>query len=108
MDLMRTRAIVQYIQPFSSVDLATMSKSLGMSQDMLLMELEQLVEKGKIKGRIDLIDQVCPLIPTHPQKEKLTIRYYTSKHRTLGRTHTDPLWTSGNQSLLPRGLLSFA
>jgi hypothetical protein len=102
MDLMRTRAIVQYIQPFSSVDLATMSNSLGMSQDMLL------VEKGKIKGRIDLIDQVCPLIPTHPQKEKLTIRYYTSKHRTLGRTHTDPLWTSGNQSLLPRGLLSFA
>jgi len=27
---------------------------------MLLMEIEQLVEKGKIKGRIDLIDQVCP------------------------------------------------
>jgi len=25
------------------------------------MEIERLVEKGKIKGRIDLIDQVCPL-----------------------------------------------
>lgn len=58
MDLIRTRAIVQYIQPFSSVDLATMSKSLGMSQDILLWEIEQLVERGKIKGRIDLIDQV--------------------------------------------------
>jgi COP9 signalosome complex subunit 1 len=61
MDLIRTRAIVQYIQPFSSVDLATMSNSLGMSQDILLMEIERLVEKGKIKGRIDLIDQVRPL-----------------------------------------------
>ena len=60
MDLIRTRAIVQYIQPFSSVDLATMSNSLGISQDMLLMEIEQLVEKGKINGRIDLIDKVCP------------------------------------------------
>jgi len=59
MDLIRTRAIVQYIQPFSSVDLATMSSSLGMSQETLLMEIEQLVEQGKIKGRIDLIDQVC-------------------------------------------------
>jgi hypothetical protein len=39
-----------------------------MSQDVLLMELEQLVEKGKIKGRIDLIDQVCPLIPTYKRR----------------------------------------
>jgi hypothetical protein len=44
-----------------------MSSSLGTSQDMLLMEIERLVEKGEIKGRIDLIDQVCPLAcPTSP------------------------------------------
>jgi len=57
MDLIKTRSIIQYIQPFSSVSLPTMSSSLGMSDDMLLIQIEQLVEKGKLKGRIDLIDQ---------------------------------------------------
>lgn len=53
-----TRAIVQYIQPFSTVSLETMSSATGIGEDALLLEIEELLEKGQIKGRIDLIDKV--------------------------------------------------
>lgn len=53
-----TRAVVQYIRPFSSVSLTSMSAATGMPEDSLLFEVEQLIESGQIKGKIDLIDNV--------------------------------------------------
>lgn len=49
---------MQYIQPFSTVSLASMSSATGIAVDPLLSEIEDLLEKGKLKGKIDLIDKV--------------------------------------------------
>lgn len=35
-----------------------MSSATGIKEDSLLLEIEELLEKGQIKGRIDLIDKV--------------------------------------------------
>jgi COP9 signalosome complex subunit 1 len=55
--LLNTRAIVQYIQPFSSVSLPAMSSSIRIQEDQLLNEIESLLGKGEITGKIDLIDK---------------------------------------------------
>jgi COP9 signalosome complex subunit 1 len=57
MEMIKTRAIVQYIQPFSSVSLSTMSTAISTPLHQVLAEVERLVEKRLIQGRIDLIDQ---------------------------------------------------
>lgn len=35
-----------------------MSSATGINEDSLLCEIEDLLEKGQLKGRIDLIDKV--------------------------------------------------
>jgi hypothetical protein len=53
-----TRAIIQYIQPFSTVSLPAMSSATGIAETHLLAQLEDLIEQKKVKGKIDLIDMV--------------------------------------------------
>ena len=44
-----------------------MSQATGIGEDALLLEIEDLLEKRQIKGRIDLIDKVSSLcrLPSH-------------------------------------------
>lgn len=58
LDLIRSRAMVQYVAPFSSVSISTMGEAFGMTQEAMVAEVEKLVERGLVKGRIDLIDKV--------------------------------------------------
>jgi COP9 signalosome complex subunit 1 len=56
--LIQTRAVVQYVAPFSTVKIETMSKAFNMDPRGMLFEVEQLARDGRIQGRIDLIDGV--------------------------------------------------
>ena len=58
LDRIHNRAIVQYVEPFSDVRLDMMSAAFGMSPSEMLAEVETLIGRGDIKGRIDLIDMV--------------------------------------------------
>lgn len=60
LDLIRSRAMVQYVAPFSSVSIGTMGEAFGMTQEAMLVEVEKLVERRHIAGRIDLIDKASP------------------------------------------------
>jgi hypothetical protein len=53
-----TRAIVQYVEPFSSVRLSTMAAAFSTDDENILREVEGLVVGGSIQGKIDLIDNV--------------------------------------------------
>ena len=57
-DLIQTRSIVQYVAPFSSIQLSVMSVALGVKSDELLYAVERLIGEGKIQGKLDLIDMV--------------------------------------------------
>jgi COP9 signalosome complex subunit 1 len=56
-----TRAIIQYVTPFSTVQMGVMASAFDMPEEKMLGEVERLVEEGKIKARIDLIDYVGSL-----------------------------------------------
>lgn len=57
LSLIRTQAIVLYVTPFSSVQIGVMANAFGTDGRQMLLSVERLVEEGKIKGRIDLIDK---------------------------------------------------
>lgn len=91
--------MVQYVEPFSSVQLADMASAFGTEGSRMLKEVEELVEAGKIAGKIDLIDNVSDFVCI-PANDKaillsrlsvdqasgigLTLRYCKSEPRTLG------------------------
>jgi hypothetical protein len=56
--LIQTRAIVQYVAPFSSIKIDTMARAFDRNTDDMLREVEYLVGEGRIEGRVDLIDGV--------------------------------------------------
>ncbi|WWC73396.1 uncharacterized protein I206_107363 [Kwoniella pini CBS 10737] len=58
LELIQTRCILQYVQPFSTIQIPVMGNSFGLTPAEMLELLERLVEGGEIKGKIDLIDQV--------------------------------------------------
>ncbi|EIW72319.1 hypothetical protein TREMEDRAFT_14118, partial [Tremella mesenterica DSM 1558] len=67
--LVRTKALVQYTEPFSSVSVHMMSQALGVKAELLLEDLEKLVEEGRINGKIDLIDGVLQMKQPDPGHE---------------------------------------
>lgn len=68
-----------------------MSTSIRIEEDQLLSEIEGLLEKGEIKGKIDLIDKVSP--SRHREAEGgLPCRYYMFKHQMRDKQPTLPLW----------------
>ena len=44
-----------------------MSSATGIGEDALLLEIEDLLVKGQIKGRIDLIDKVSCQVLLHTE-----------------------------------------
>jgi hypothetical protein len=60
-NLIQTRAVVQYVAPFSSVKIEIMAKAFDRSVGNMLYEVEGLVKDGRIQGRVDLIDGVSCL-----------------------------------------------
>merc|ERR1719245_1139574 len=54
----RAAALVQYFQPFSSMDLHRMAKDFGFTVPEIEEELYQAILKKRIKARIDLADHV--------------------------------------------------
>lgn len=60
-ELIQKRSVIQYVTPFSSVRLEDMARAFGMADEEMLLQVEALVEKKEIHGKIDLVDLVCPL-----------------------------------------------
>lgn len=56
--LIKTRSIVQYVEPFSSVKISTMASAFRVSEKDMMYTVDELVSDGSIKGRIDFIDKV--------------------------------------------------
>ena len=52
-NLIRQKALCQYTQPFVSVDLRRMAENFGTAPGDLMHELEELIQGGKIRARID-------------------------------------------------------
>ena len=61
-DLIRTRSIVQYVAPFSSVRVDVMANAFGLAEPEMMRQLEALVEEKRIRGKIDLIDRVSQIL----------------------------------------------
>lgn len=59
--LIRTRAIKQYITPFSSVRISAMAQAFGSTEDEILAEVASLAEAGDLKVKIDLIDRILTI-----------------------------------------------
>ncbi|ORX38038.1 cop9 signalosome complex subunit 1 [Kockovaella imperatae] len=60
-NLIKSRSIVQYIEPFSSIRIDTMATAFGLSVANTLETIESLIKDGKVRGRIDLIDMVLTI-----------------------------------------------
>ncbi|KAM5536787.1 hypothetical protein V8D89_009505 [Ganoderma adspersum] len=52
-NLIRSKALVQYFQPFSSIRLERMSQAFGWSVGELEQQVVQLIQSGEIKARVD-------------------------------------------------------
>ena len=52
-NLIRSKALVQYFQPFSSIKLERMSQAFGWSVDELEQQVVSLIQSGEIKARVD-------------------------------------------------------
>ena len=57
-DLIRSKSIVQYFVPFSTVTLSAMSEAFGTREEVLEQELVGMIESGKLEARIDTKDRV--------------------------------------------------
>lgn len=66
----RTRGIVQYFSPFSSVRISNMATAFGIDEKVMLSEVCDLAERGDIVGiKIDLVDGVIKLESKDPRAE---------------------------------------
>lgn len=63
----RTRALVQYLTPFSSVRVSAMASAFGADEAAMLSEVCTLAENGSITARIDLVDRILSLPTKDPR-----------------------------------------
>lgn len=54
----QTRSIIQYVQPFSTIRIQTMTQAFGMEEGKMLDVVEKLIGDGDVGAKIDLIDNV--------------------------------------------------
>ena len=57
-NLIRSKALVLYFQPFSSIRLERMSQAFGWSVDDLERQVVSLIQSGEIKARVDRQNKV--------------------------------------------------
>lgn len=62
-ELVRSKSVVQYFVPFSTVQLGAMSEAFGSHEGAMQRELVGMIEKGKLEARIDTQNKVCPPAP---------------------------------------------
>ena len=62
-NLIRSRALVLYFQPFASIKLDRMSVAFGWSPTELEEQVVSLIQSGEIKARVDRQNKVCLLRP---------------------------------------------
>ena len=55
---MTTRWLIQYVEPFSTVRVSIMAEAFGQSEKEMLERLESLIFNGKLKARLDIVDNV--------------------------------------------------
>lgn len=61
MNLIRSKAVVLYFQPFSSIKLERMSAAFGWTVDEVERHVVALIQSGDIQGRIDSQNKVCKM-----------------------------------------------
>jgi len=61
MNLIRSRAIVQYLEPFETARIARMAEAFGFSEQRMERDVVALIGAGDLKARIDGRDKVRPL-----------------------------------------------
>ena len=57
-NLIRSKALVLYFQPFSSIRLERMSEAFGWSVEALERQIVALIQSGEIKARVDRQNKV--------------------------------------------------
>lgn len=57
-NLIRSKALVQYFQPFASIRLERMSQAFGWSVDELEQQVVNLIQSGEIRARVDRQNKV--------------------------------------------------
>lgn len=62
-DLIRSKSIVQFFVPFSTVTLSAMSEAFGTREKVLEQELVHMIESGKLEARIDTKNKVSTFRP---------------------------------------------
>jgi len=67
--LIRTRGIVQYLSPFSSVRIPAMATAFGTDEDEMLAEVCRLAERGDIPVKVDLVDRVLKIKEKDPRAD---------------------------------------
>ncbi|WVO13656.1 hypothetical protein L204_101277 [Cryptococcus depauperatus] len=78
----QTTSLLQYVQPFSTVKLSNMSHALNLPPQNLLDDIEALIENGKLKGRIDLIDEIIVMDDTDWREQMFTKAMAVGKKST--------------------------
>ncbi|KAK4689314.1 COP9 signalosome complex subunit 1, partial [Tremellales sp. Uapishka_1] len=67
--MIQTRSITQYVLPFSSVKISIMSQAFGLSEGDMLIQVEDLVAKKQVEGKIDLIDKILVIQKKDERKD---------------------------------------
>ncbi|KAK1923869.1 putative cop9 signalosome complex subunit 1 [Papiliotrema laurentii] len=80
--LLDSRSIVQYVEPFLTVKIATMASSFGVPESSMLDQIVDLIHKGKIKGKVDLIDRVLVLKEADPRSKVIAHALAVGKETT--------------------------
>ena len=57
-DLIRSRALVLYFQPFSSIKLERMANAFGWTVQQVEEQVVNLIQAGEIRGRVDSQNKV--------------------------------------------------
>ena len=57
-DLIKSRALVLYFQPFSSIKLERMATAFGWTVQQVEMQVVNLIQAGEIRGRVDSQNKV--------------------------------------------------
>nr|KIR47016.1 COP9 signalosome complex subunit 1 [Cryptococcus bacillisporus CA1280] len=65
----QTRSIIQYVQPFSTIHIQTMTQAFRMEEDKMLDVVEKLIGDGDVGGKIDLIDNILVMDTLDPRAE---------------------------------------
>lgn len=66
-DLVRSKSIVQYFVPFSTVTLSAMSEAFGTREKEMERELVHMIELGKLEARIDTQNRLVVSKETNPR-----------------------------------------